>query len=107
MEIARQAGWNDDVPDIETRVRTAIAALEDAGYVSRGNNVPHVFATGILVKNMDEAHQRIDHSAVFTDEKEKQAAIRIIKSLISCKSKSNAMTRWKATSRRRAGEDAT
>lgn len=92
LEIARQAGWNDDVPDIETRVRTAIAALEDAGYVSRGNNVPHVFATGILVKNMDEAHQRIDHSAVFTDEKEKQAAIRIIKSLISCKSKSNAMS---------------
>ena len=85
LEIARQAGWNDDISDIETRVRTAIAALEEAGYVSRGNNVPHVFATGIMVKNMDEAHQRIDNSQLFTDEKERESAIRIIKSLISQK----------------------
>ena len=85
LEIARQAGWNDDIADIETRVRTAIAALEEAGYVSRGNNVPHVFATGIMVKNMDEAHQRIDNSKLFTDEQERNNAIRIIKSLISQK----------------------
>ena len=85
LEIARQAGWNDEVSDIETRVRTAIAALEEAGYVSRGNNVPHVFATGIMVKNMDEAHKRIVNSSLFTNEKEKQNAVRIIKSLISCR----------------------
>lgn len=85
LEIARQAGWDDEVSDIETRVRTAIAALEDAGYLSRGNNVPQVFATGIMVKNMDEARQRITHSKLFYDEKEQQNAIRIIKSLISQK----------------------
>ena len=85
LEIARQAGWNDDVSDIETRVRTAIAALEEAGYVSRGNNVPHVFATGIMVKNMEEAHRRINNSRLFLDDREKQNAIRIIKSLISSK----------------------
>jgi ATP-dependent DNA helicase RecQ len=84
LEIARQAGWNDEVPDIETRVRTAVAALEDAGYVSRGNNVPHVFATGIMVKNIDEARQRITRSPLFDDEG-RQNAIRIIKSLISSK----------------------
>ena len=84
LEIARQAGWNDEVPDIETRVRTAVAALEDAGYVSRGNNVPHVFATGIMVKNMDEARRRITESPLFDDEG-RQNAIRIIKSLISSK----------------------
>lgn len=91
LEIARQAGWNDDIADIETRVRTAIAALEEAGYVSRGNNVPHVFATGIMVKNMDEAHQRIDNSNLFADEKERENAIRIIKSLISQKNIANAI----------------
>ncbi len=91
LEIARQAGWNDEVPDIETRVRTAIAALEEAGYVSRGNNVPHVFATGIMVKNMDEAHKRINNSRLFIDDKEKQNAVRIIKSLISSKSRATAI----------------
>ena len=91
LEIAREAGWNDEVPDIETRVRTAIAALEEAGYVSRGNNVPHVFATGIMVKNMDEAHMRINGSKLFTDDKEKLNAVRIIKSLISSKSRASAI----------------
>ena len=89
LEIARQAGWNDEVADIETRVRTAVAALEDAGYVSRGNNVPRVFATGILVKNMEEARQRIEHSSLFSHDEQTQA-IRIIKSLISNKYKANA-----------------
>ncbi len=89
LEIARQAGWNDEVADIETRVRTAVAALEEAGYVSRGNNVPRVFATGILVKNMEEARLRIDHSPLFSHD-EREQAIRIIKSLISSKYKANA-----------------
>lgn len=32
LEIARQAGWDDSGPDMETRVKTAVAALENAGY---------------------------------------------------------------------------
>jgi ATP-dependent DNA helicase RecQ len=86
LEIARQAGWNDEVAEIETRVRTALAALEEAGYVSRGNNVPRVFATGIMVKNMEEARKRIEHSSLFSHDEQTQA-IRIIKSLISNKYK--------------------
>lgn len=84
LEIARQAGWDDSVSDIETRVRTALAALEQAGYLERGNNVPHVYATGITVKNVEEARQRITDSLLFEKE-EKEKAIRIIKSLISQK----------------------
>lgn len=84
LEIARQAGWSDAVPDIETRVRTAIAALEQAGYLERGNNMPHVYATGITVKNMDEARKRIMESMLF-DNEDREKAIRIIKSLISQK----------------------
>ncbi len=84
LEIARQAGWDDSVSDIETRVRTAISALEQSGYVERGNNVPHVYATGITVKNVDEARKRISESLLFgNDDTEK--AVRIIKSLISQK----------------------
>lgn len=84
LEIARKAGWDDSVTDIETRVRTAIAALEQAGYLERGNNVPHVYATGITVKNMDEARKRIASSLLFHNE-EVEKAVRIIKSLISQK----------------------
>ena len=84
LEIARMAGWNDTGADIETRVRTAIAALEQAGYLERGTNMPRVFATGITVKDMDEARQRITESLLF-DNEDRQKAIRIIKSLISQK----------------------
>lgn len=84
LEIARKAGWDDSVSDIETRVRTALAALEQAGYLERGNNVPHVYATGITVKNMDEARKRITESLLFENE-EVEKAVRIIKSLISQK----------------------
>ena len=84
LEIARQAGWDDSVSDIETRVRTALAALEQSGYLIRGNNVPRVYATGITVRNMDEARMRISKSQLFgRDEIEK--TVRIIKSLISQK----------------------
>ena len=85
LEIARQAGWDDTVSDIETRVRTAISALETAGYVKRGRNVPHVYATGILVKNMSDAVKILEASDLF-EENDKEDAKRIIKSLISARS---------------------
>lgn len=84
LEIARQAGWDDSGSDMETRVRTALSALEQAGYLERGNNVPHVYATGITVRNLDEARQRLTASPLF-DSKETEQAVRIIKSLISKK----------------------
>ena len=89
LEIARQAGWDDSVNDIETRVRTAISALENAGYVRRGRNVPHVYATSILVNNMQEASTRIDRSALFSNAQRLNAK-RIMKSLISSRSIANA-----------------
>lgn len=86
LEIARQAGWDDTVNEIETRVKSAIAALENAGYIKRGHNVPHIYASGILAKNYEEARQRIDGSTLFDDD-EKVIASRVIKKLISCKSR--------------------
>ena len=83
LEIARQAGWNeDDTTDIETRVRGAITALEQAGFISRGSNAPRIFATGIKVRSMDEARQRLTASSLFDDVTREEAA-RIIHSLIS------------------------
>ena len=36
LELARKAGWNENILDVETRVTTAIAALEEAGLYSAG-----------------------------------------------------------------------
>ena len=84
LDIARQAGWGDEIDDIETRVKAAIAALEDAGFIQRGSNSPHVFATGIAVKTMDEARRKLTVSPLF-DEQSREEAARIIKSLISAR----------------------
>ena len=84
LDIARQAGWGDEIDDIETRVKAAIAALEDAGFIQRGSNTPHVFATGIAVKTMDEARRKLTVSPLF-DEQSREEAARIIKSLISAR----------------------
>lgn len=85
LEIARQAGWDDSVSDIDTRVKTAVSALENAGYVKRGRNMPHVYATSILAKDMQEASFRIDQSPLFRQEQRANLK-RIIKSLISSRS---------------------
>ncbi len=86
LEIARKAGWDDNVVEIETRVITAIAALEDAGYLKRGQNMPRVFANSILSKNAQEAVEKINASQRF-EEKQKEKGIRIIKKLFSSKSR--------------------
>ena len=86
LEIARKAGWDDSVAEIETRVTTAIAALEDAGYLKRGQNMPRVFANSILSKNAQEAIDKIHVSEKF-DEKQKEKAVRIIRKLFSSKSR--------------------
>lgn len=85
LEIARKAGWDDNVNDIETRVKTAISALESAGYLKRGQNMPRIYANSILAKNAQEAIEKINASDKFND-KQRINATRIIKKLIASKS---------------------
>ncbi len=86
LEIARKAGWDDSVYEIETRVKTAIAALEESGYLKRGQNIPRIYANSILSKNAKEAIDKINNSYRF-GEKQKQNTIRIIKKLFASKSR--------------------
>lgn len=86
LEIARKAGWDDNVAEIETRVKTAISALENAGYLKRGQNIPRVFANSILSKTAQDAIDKIHASSRF-DENQKVKAVRIIKKLFSSKSR--------------------
>lgn len=92
LEIARQAGWDVEIYQLETRVKVAIAALEDAGYVKRAENAARIFAQSILVKNVEEGNAIIDKNIhYFANEQEAAAAKRVFSALIS---------------RARAGEDA-
>jgi ATP-dependent DNA helicase RecQ len=89
LEIARKAGWDDNVAEIETRITTAIAALEDAGYLKRGQNMPRIFANSILVKTAQEAIDKISASERFQP-KEREQGVRIIKKLFSSKSRKHS-----------------
>lgn len=86
LEIARAAGWDDNLQEIETRVTTAIAALEEAGYVKRKQNMPRIYANSILSKTAQEAIDKIMCSQKFSEE-QKITATRIIKSLFSSKNR--------------------
>ena len=84
LEIAREAGWDEKIHDLETRVKTSIAALEDAGYIKRGQNSPRVFANSILSNNVIEANKIIE-STTYINEIDKDNAKRIISRLMSSK----------------------
>ncbi|MEP6646615.1 MAG: RecQ family ATP-dependent DNA helicase, partial [Saprospiraceae bacterium] len=87
LEVARQAGWDETVNEIETRVTTAIAALEEAGYLLRSQNLSRVYADSIQYKTAQEAINKIEDAGSIPPV-DKMNATRIIKSLISSKRRS-------------------
>ena len=89
LEIARAAGWSEEQKDIETRVRNAINALETAGYIKRGKNVPRIYASSINAKSVIEASQKINQMDKLGEQQKKYAVV-IIKNMISKRSRANA-----------------
>jgi ATP-dependent DNA helicase RecQ len=86
LEIARKAGWDDNIYDLETRVKTAITALEQSGYVKRGQNSPRVYADSILSKSVMDAQAIIRASKKIAEE-DKELAVNMISMLIKDKSR--------------------
>lgn len=86
LEIAREAGWDDNIRELETRVKTAVLALEEAGYIKRGQNMPHIYADSIQARTTADAANRIRSSEAFS-EKEKDMAVRIITKLIASRTR--------------------
>lgn len=92
LNIARATGWNDEKAsedELETRVKTAIASLEETGYIKRGQNMPCVYASSIVSKNAEEAIAKIQQSALIPPD-DKTTAVRIIKKLFSQRSRLRA-----------------
>lgn len=92
LELADAAGWrsgggaanSEDDEKQETRVKAAIAALEQAGHIKRGYNTMSIYASSIQVDSMSEAAQRITESDLF-DEEEQLHSRRIMSSLFTYK----------------------
>lgn len=84
LEIAKEAGWDVELYQLETRVKMAISALEESGYLSRGENTPSIFASSIVAKNVDQANQLIDtHADRFDGIQDTKNAKRVFKSVLS------------------------
>ena len=83
LEIARAAGWEESIHDVETRVKTSIATLENTGYLKRGQNVFRVFANSLIVKNVEDARKKLIASKLFEDQIELQHAERIVSRLLT------------------------
>ncbi len=82
LELAREAGWNDAYTSADTKVTGGLLWLENGDVLKRQENVPHVYASGILVHTMAEASEMIEKSHEFS-EQEKVHAKRIMSFLFS------------------------
>ena len=67
LEIAQKAGWDTEIQELETRVKTSIAALEDQGFLKRKQNSPSIFANSLMVPNISKALKIIHESKNITD----------------------------------------
>ena len=68
LEIAQKAGWDTEIQELETKVKTSIAALEDQGFLKRKQNSPSVFADSLMVPNLNKALEKINKQKSLTDD---------------------------------------
>ncbi|PTX62269.1 ATP-dependent DNA helicase RecQ [Kordia periserrulae] len=68
LEIAQKAGWDTEIKDLETKVKTSIAALEDQGFLQRKQNSPRVFADSLLVPKLSNALEKLKKSPIVTEQ---------------------------------------
>jgi ATP-dependent DNA helicase RecQ len=81
LEIAKAAGWDREMDQLENRVTAAVAALEDGGYVRRGQNAPRIFANSFRERDVNVANEMVRRSPYFS-EKDREHAIRIIQRIV-------------------------
>jgi ATP-dependent DNA helicase RecQ len=81
LELAKAAGWDMEMMQLETRITSALAALEDCGYLKREQNAYRIFANSFLVKDINKVNEIINQSTLILD-KDKEHAIRIVQRII-------------------------
>jgi ATP-dependent DNA helicase RecQ len=81
LELAIAAGWDTEIKDLNNRVTASLAALEDRGYVQRTLNSPRVFATGLLMKDLEAALKKVNAAPTLTA-KQKENCARVLQRII-------------------------
>ena len=82
LEIAKMAGWDSEMNDIETRVKTAIAALEDTGFLRRTQNSPSVYADSLLVSSYSKGIEKITDGKTLSEEDKKDCGL-VLKRIVT------------------------
>ncbi len=82
LEIAKKSGWDAEMLDLESKVKTAISALEDQGFLVRSLNTPRVFADSLLVKTFGSGQDILKKSNHITDLDKKDCAT-VLKRIIT------------------------
>nr|WP_238565970.1 helicase-related protein [Nonlabens ulvanivorans] len=82
LEIAKKSGWDSEMLDLETKVKTAISALENQGFLTRSLNTPRVFADSLLVKSFGSGQDILRSSQRITEEDKKDCAT-VLKRIIT------------------------
>tara|TARA_R110002050_G_scaffold204522_4_gene340200 strand:- start:131310 stop:136133 length:4824 start_codon:yes stop_codon:yes gene_type:complete len=82
LEIAQKAGWDTEIHELETRVKTSIAALEDQGFLKRTQNASSIFATSLMVPNFDEAVKIINNNPKLSESQVNNCS-RVLKIIVS------------------------
>jgi ATP-dependent DNA helicase RecQ len=81
LEMAKHAGWDIEVRQLDNRVTGALAALEDQGFLKRTQNSPRVFADSLVIKSVEEANRRI-REAEGISEVERLRASRVVQRIV-------------------------
>lgn len=81
LEIAKNAGWDTEIRELENKVTASISALEDQGFLRRELNSPQVFADSLLIRNLDSGLNMLKRSSSITDDQRKDSS-RILQVII-------------------------
>lgn len=81
-ELAKDAGWLEDIDNASGRVKSALALLEERGFVERGLNWSNHILNYFTVRKVEDFNHLIDQSTLFSDS-ERILARRIFQALVT------------------------
>jgi len=81
LELAQDAGWDTEQPQLETRLKSALAALEEAQLLERDQNATLILAEALTLGSIEAAQQQIELSTLLNSSSKKMTARRLFQYL--------------------------
>ncbi len=82
-ELALAAKWSEDHPALFTRVRAALAVLEQRGFIARDLNVSTHILNYFTARAVEDINRQLAQSSVLTTENDRLTAKRIFQFLLT------------------------